>query len=116
MDTLVGPYPEAQGIYRARSPLYHADGLNCPVIFFQGLEDNVVPPAQSEAMVAAIKAKGLPVAYVTFDDEGHGFRKAENIKRALAAELTFYRKVLAIPGRDPIADLDIENFTNGGPA
>lgn len=90
LDSLVGPWPDAEETYIARSPLHHADRLNCPVIFFQGSEDAVVPPNQAEAMVAALRAKGIPVAYVLFDGEGHGFRRAENIKRALEGELSFY--------------------------
>src|SRR5262249_47251232 len=86
-ECLVGPYPARRDLYRARSPLHFTDRLSCPVIFFQGLEDKVVPPNQAETMVAALQAKGLPVAYVPFADEQHGFRRAENIKRALDAEL-----------------------------
>ena len=81
LDRLVGPWPEARDLYRARSPIHHADRLSCPVIFFQGLDDRVVPPNQAEAMVAALRAKGLPVAYLAFPGEGHGFRKAETIGR-----------------------------------
>jgi dipeptidyl aminopeptidase/acylaminoacyl peptidase len=78
--------------YRDRSPIHHVDGLNCPVIFFQGLEDQIVPPNQAEAMVAALEAKGVPTTYVPFEGEQHGFRKAENIKRSLEEELLFYGK------------------------
>jgi dipeptidyl aminopeptidase/acylaminoacyl peptidase len=90
LDKLVGPYPEQQTIYRQRSPINHIDQLNCPVIFLQGLEDKVVPPNQAELMVNSLKKKGIPVVYVKFPDEGHGFRKAENIIRAMQAELDFY--------------------------
>lgn len=102
MDSLVGPYPQARDVYQARSPIHHVDGLNCPVIFFQGLEDKVVPPNQAEAMVNALKNKGLPVAYVVFPDEGHGFRQAPNIQRAIEAELYFYSRIFDFPLADEI--------------
>ena len=95
-DRLVGKYPEEREIYIARSPIHHADRLNCPTIFFQGLADTVVPPAQAEKMVAALQAKGIPVTYMQFPEEGHGFRQAETSERALTAELTFYREVFGI--------------------
>lgn len=93
LDSLIGPYPHEQAIYRARSPIHHINQLNCPVIFLQGLQDKVVPPVQAEAMVAALKAKGIYTEYVTFADEGHGFRQAQNIQRAVEAELAFYLKI-----------------------
>lgn len=88
---LVAPYPEGEATYKERSPIHHIDKLACPVIFFQGLEDKVVPPAQAEAMVAALTQKGIRTQYVTFPDEAHGFRKAENIAAAFTAELAFYQ-------------------------
>jgi dipeptidyl aminopeptidase/acylaminoacyl peptidase len=96
LDRLVGPWPDAVEIYRARSPIHHADRLNCPVIFLQGLEDRVVPPNQAEAMVEALRAKGLPVEYLAFEGEGHGFRKAETIERALLAEHGFFCRIFGI--------------------
>ena len=93
-DWLIGPWPEAQALYRARSPLHHAERLARPVIFLQGGEDRVVPPAQAEAMAAALAARGVPHALVLFPDEGHGFRGQANLERALAAELWFYGRVL----------------------
>ena len=93
LDNLIGPYPECQEIYIQRSPIHHTEGLSCPVIFFQGLEDKVVPPNQAETMVEVLKAKGLTVEYVVFPDEQHGFRKAENIKRAITDEFRFYAQV-----------------------
>ncbi|MHB8405039.1 MAG: S9 family peptidase [Gammaproteobacteria bacterium] len=92
-DSLLGPWPAARDLYRARSPLYAADNINCPVIFFQGLKDRVVPPDQTQRMVQALRAKKLPVAYVTFAEEGHGFRRSENIQRAQEAELAFYARI-----------------------
>jgi dipeptidyl aminopeptidase/acylaminoacyl peptidase len=90
LDWLIGPYPQEEERYRERSPLYHADRLSKPVIFFQGDEDAVVPPNQAEAMVEALRRSGNPVGYFLFAGEQHGFRKAGNIQRCLDAELYFY--------------------------
>ena len=90
LDRLVGPYPAARELYLARSPIHHLDGLKCPLILLQGAEDQVVPPEQSRRMHAALKAKGVPVAYLEFEGEQHGFRMAANIVRALEAEAYFY--------------------------
>jgi dipeptidyl aminopeptidase/acylaminoacyl peptidase len=90
LDWLIGPYPQEEARYRERSPLYHADGLAKPVIFFQGEEDAIVPPNQAERMVEALRRKGNPVGYFLFAGEQHGFRKAGNIQRCLDAELAFY--------------------------
>jgi len=95
-EWLIGPYPERRDLYVARSPLHAAQRIACPVIFFQGLDDRIVPPGQAEAMVAALRARGLAVAYVPFADEGHGFRRAESIRRALEEELGFYGRVLGV--------------------
>ena len=89
-DSLVGPYPQCEGLYRERSPLHHAHQISAPVIFFQGDEDRVVPPNQTELMVDALRGNGMPVGYLLFAGEQHGFRKADTIKRALDAELYFY--------------------------
>ena len=108
LDQLIGPYPERSDLYRARSPIHHTDGLSAPVIFFQGLDDKVVPPSQAEAMVAVLRAKGVPVAYVPFEGEGHGFRRAENIRRALDGELSFYGQVWGfepVVGREARVDV-----------
>ena len=93
LDNLVGPYPEARAHYRARSPIHHAERLDCPVIFFQGLKDRVVPPNQAQLMADALRQKGIRVEHVTFAEEGHGFRQAANIIAALEAELAFYSEV-----------------------
>jgi len=90
LDSLIGPYPERADLYRERSPIAHVERLNAPVIFFQGDEDMVVPPSQTELMVEALHRKGVPVGYLLFAGEQHGFRKAGNIKRSLDAELYFY--------------------------
>ena len=96
LDGLVGPWPDAHDVYEARSPLFHVDGIDRPLAVFQGLDDEVVPPAQSEVIVEAVRAKGLPVVYLTFEGEGHGFRQAANIRAALDAELQFYTEVLGL--------------------
>ena len=108
--TLLGPYPECLELYRQRSPIHYVDQLSCPVILFQGLEDKVVPPNQAEMMFDAMKAKGLPVAYLPFEGEQHGFRKAENIKRSLDAELYFYSRVFGFELAEPIEPVEIENL------
>ncbi len=110
MDSLVGPYPAMQSVYRDRSPIHHVDRLNCALILLQGLDDKVVPPNQSEMMAAAVRKKGLPVAYVTFEGEQHGFRKAENIVRALESELYFYGKVFGFTPADTLAPVPIDNL------
>jgi dipeptidyl aminopeptidase/acylaminoacyl peptidase len=110
LDSLIGPYPERRDLYRARSPLHSADRLSAALILFQGLEDKVVPPNQAEMMAAAVRANGLPVAYVAFDGEQHGFRKAENIIRCLEAELYFYGAVLGFTPADRIVPVTIDNL------
>ena len=93
LDALVGEYPAQKSVYQERSPINHIEKLNCPVIFLQGLKDKVVPPSQAEAMVQALTSKGIKTAYVTFAEEGHGFRQAENIQQAIEAELRFYLEI-----------------------
>ena len=94
LDWLIGPYPERDDLYRERSPLNYADKVRRPVIFFQGSDDRVVPPNQTEMMVEALRRQGVPVGYLLFAGEAHGFRRAENIKRALDAELYFYAELI----------------------
>ncbi|MBD3309239.1 prolyl oligopeptidase family serine peptidase [candidate division KSB3 bacterium] len=110
LDSLIGPLPEHRERYRARSPLYFTERLSCPIIFLQGLDDKIVPPNQAEMMVEALRAKGLPVAYITFEGEQHGFRQAHNIKRALDAELAFYAHIFHFSVADPIDPIPIENL------
>ena len=93
LDSLVGAYPAEQATYQERSPINYLEQLSCPIIFFQGLEDKVVPPNQAEMMVEAIQKKGLKVKYITFADEGHGFRQAANIQTAIQEEFKFYSEV-----------------------
>ena len=110
LDRLIGPYPERRDLYRARSPIHFVDRISCPLILFQGLEDKIVPPNQAEMMVQAVRAKGLPVAYVPFEGEQHGFRRAENIKRALDAELYFYSRIFGFPLADSVEPVRIDNL------
>lgn len=110
LDSLIGPYPEQRNLYYQRSALNFTHRLSRPTIFFQGLEDKVVPPAQTEEMVEALRMKKLPVAYVAYEGEQHGFRRAENIKRTLEAELYFYSKIFGFQLADPIEPVNIENL------
>jgi len=110
LDGLMGPYPEKRDIYVARSPINFTERLSCPVIFFQGLEDKVVPPNQAETMVEALRAKGIPVAYLPFEGEQHGFRQARNIKRALDGELYFYSRVFGFELAEPVEPVQIDNL------
>ncbi len=107
---LIGPYPERRDIYYERSPINFTERLSCPVIFFQGLEDKVVPPNQAEMMVEALRKKGIPVAYLPFEGEQHGFRQAKNIKRALDGELYFYSRVFGFELAEPVEPVEIENL------
>jgi dipeptidyl aminopeptidase/acylaminoacyl peptidase len=109
LDILVGPYPAMKDVYRARSPIHHIDRLSCPLILFQGLEDKVVPPNQSEMMAEALRAKDRTVAYLAFEGEQHGFRKAETIIRSQEAELYFYGAVFGFTPADVIESVPIEN-------
>jgi len=110
LDSLLGPYPELRDVYRERSPIHHVDDLDCPVILLQGLEDVIVPPHQAEIIAEALRAKGLPFAYLAFEGEQHGFRKAENIIRAQEAELYFYGRVWGFAPADAIEPVRIENL------
>jgi dipeptidyl aminopeptidase/acylaminoacyl peptidase len=109
-DRLIGPYPARRDLYRERSPINFVERLSCPVIFFQGNEDKVVPPNQAEKMVDALRQKGMPVAYLLFEGEQHGFRRAQNIKRALDAELYFYSKIFQFTLPEPVEPVQIENL------
>ncbi|MEF8726269.1 MAG: S9 family peptidase [Candidatus Bipolaricaulota bacterium] len=110
LDSLIGPYPEKEDIYDARSPLKHADRVSCPVIFFQGTEDRVVPPNQAERMYDSIKERGIPTSYLTFEGEQHGFRKEESIKQAFEAELYFYSKIFDFTPGGEVEEIDIANL------
>ncbi|ANV85310.1 peptidase [Picosynechococcus sp. PCC 7003] len=110
LDRLIGKYPAEKEKYVGRSPIHFTEKLACPVIFFQGLEDKVVPPNQAELMVEAIKAKGLPVAYVPFEGEQHGFRQAENIKKALDSEFYFYSQIFGFTPAEALEPVEIINL------
>ena len=110
LDSLVGSYAERGDLYRERSSINFIERLSCPVIFFQGLEDKIVPPNQAGIMVKALREKGLPVAYIPFEGEQHGFRRAKNIKRSLDAELYFYSKIFGFDLADPVESVPIENL------
>jgi dipeptidyl aminopeptidase/acylaminoacyl peptidase len=107
LDRLIGPWPEAEAVYTERSPIHHVDGFSCPLLVLQGLEDVIVPPAQSQEIVDALRAKGIPVAYVAFEGEQHGFRQAETIRRSLQAELAFYGSVFGFTPADELPPLDL---------
>ncbi len=109
LDRLIGKWPDDKDVYAQRSPVNYQQQLDCPVIFFQGLKDKVVPPNQAECMVTALIDKGFPVAYVTYEDEAHGFRQAENIAHSLEAELYFYGKVLGFKP-EPETPVPINNI------
>jgi dipeptidyl aminopeptidase/acylaminoacyl peptidase len=110
LDSLIGPYPAARDLYVARSPIHATDRLSSALILFQGLEDEVVPPNQSEMMADAARRNGLPVAYLAYPGEQHGFRRRENIIRSLEAELYFYGKVFGFEPADPIESVPIDNL------
>ena len=110
LDGLIGPYPERRDLYLERSPIHHTDRLSCALILFQGLEDKIVLPSQAELMFEAVRAKGLPVAYLPFAGEQHGFRQAANIKRALDAELYFYARVFGFELAEAVEPVQIENL------
>jgi len=110
LEFLVGPYPEKIDLYRQRSAINFLNQLDVPMIIFQGLEDKIVPPNQAELIVEALRKRGKPVAYLTFEGEQHGFRQAENIKRSLEAELFFYSKIFGFTPADSIEPVEIENL------
>jgi dipeptidyl aminopeptidase/acylaminoacyl peptidase len=110
LSSLIGPYPARKDLYAERSPINFIDRMTAPLIMFQGNEDRVVPPSQSQMMFDALKKKGLPVAYLLFEGEQHGFRRSENIQRSLEAELYFYSKIFGFTPADPIEPVQIENL------
>src|SRR5205807_7518357 len=109
LDTLIGPYPEARELYLERSPIHHIDAFTRPLIVLQGLEDEVVPPNQATMIVDALRAKGVPVAYLPFEGEQHGFRRSENIRRSLDAELSFYAQIFGfeLPPEEEIEPVEL---------
>lgn len=109
-NSLIGTYPIDPQLYHDRSPINFIDRISCPLILLQGLDDKVVLPNQAEMMFDALKAKGLPVAYVAFAGEGHGFRKAENIQKALESEHYFYAQIFGFEPLEKLAAVEIENL------
>jgi dipeptidyl aminopeptidase/acylaminoacyl peptidase len=110
LDRLVAPLPQGLDIYRARSPLHHMARSRGALITFQGSDDRAVPPQQSREIVAAARAAGGVVAYLEFEGEGHGFRRAENIVRALQAELVFLGRVLGHEPAEPLPEVEIDHL------
>ena len=111
LDSLIGPFPAMKSVYESRSPLNHLDGFKVPLIVLQGADDPVVPPSQSERIVAALRKRGVPVAYLLFPGESHGFRKPENTTRALQAELSFYGQVFGFIPADSLPPLKVEGLS-----
>jgi dipeptidyl aminopeptidase/acylaminoacyl peptidase len=112
LDSLIGPYPERRDVYAERSPINHIDGFSCPVIFFQGLEDVIVPPSQAETMVESLMRRDIPVAYISFEGEQHGFRRESSIRRAAEAELYFYSKIFGFELADRVEPVDIAGLAS----
>ena len=110
--TLVGPYPERADLYRERSPIHFTDRITTPMLVLQGADDRVVPPSQAELIVTALRERGVPHAYLLYEGEGHGFRKAENIAGSLQAELSFYAQVLGFEPAGAIPRLEIANLAS----
>jgi dipeptidyl aminopeptidase/acylaminoacyl peptidase len=110
LERLVGPYPERRDLYAERSAINAIDRISAPVILFQGLEDKIVPPNQAELIVEALRKKGLAVAYLPFAGEQHGFRRAENIKRAIDGEFYFYSRIFGFQPADQLEPVQIDNL------
>lgn len=110
LDRIVGPYPAYKQVYQNRSPINNVEKLSRPIIFFQGLEDKVVPPSQTETMVAAMRKRKIPFCYLSYEGEGHGFRRAENIRRTIDAEFLFYSKIFGFAPAETLEAIEIENF------
>ena len=104
---MLGPYPARRDLYLARSPIHHADGFSCPVLVLQGLDDHVVPPSEAERIVAALRSKGIPHAYIAYEGEDHGFRKASSILRSVQAELSFYGAIFGFTPADELPPLPL---------
>jgi dipeptidyl aminopeptidase/acylaminoacyl peptidase len=110
LDRIVGPYPAYKQVYQNRSPINNVQKLSRPIIFFQGLDDKVVPPSQTETMVKAMRERKIPFSYLSYEGEGHGFRRAENIRRTIDAEFLFYSKIFGFQPAEILEAIEIENF------
>jgi dipeptidyl aminopeptidase/acylaminoacyl peptidase len=108
--TLIGPWPEAEATYRERSPINFVEQISTPMLVLQGADDHVVPPSQAELIVAALRERGLPHAYLLFEGEGHGFREAKTIIEARNAELSFYAQILGFEPAGDVPRLEIANL------
>jgi dipeptidyl aminopeptidase/acylaminoacyl peptidase len=109
LDGLVGPYPAAKATYIERSPVHHVDRLESAMLLLQGTDDKVVPPNQATMMAKAVREKGLPVAHIEYEGEGHGFRQAETVHHATLAELAFYSRIYRFKPADPVPHIQIDN-------
>jgi dipeptidyl aminopeptidase/acylaminoacyl peptidase len=107
-ERLIGPWPESRELYRERSPIFSADRITAPVLVLQGLDDRIVPPSEAERIVDALFERRIPHAYLAFEGEDHGFRKAENIIRSAQAELSFYGQVFGFEPADRMEPTRIE--------
>ena len=110
LDGLVGPYPQDRAVYQERSPIHHVDRLSAPILLLQGTDDRVVPPNQAETMAEAARAKGLPVALIMFEGEGHGFRRADTIQASLAAQIYFLGRIFGFTPADDVPPIEIDNL------
>jgi dipeptidyl aminopeptidase/acylaminoacyl peptidase len=110
LDSLIGPLPQAKSVYDSRSPLNHVDGFKVPLIVFQGADDPIVPPNQSAMIVEALRRRSVPVAYLLYPGESHGFRKPENVIRSLQSELSFYGQVFGFTPADQLPPLTVEHL------
>jgi dipeptidyl aminopeptidase/acylaminoacyl peptidase len=109
-DRLVATWPDGKDLYEERSPIHHLDRLNSPMLLQQGADDRVVPPSQAREMAAAVRAKGLPVALVVYEGEGHGFRRADSIAASLNAKLSFLGQVFGFTPAGDVPVLPIDNL------
>jgi dipeptidyl aminopeptidase/acylaminoacyl peptidase len=109
-EGLLAPWPEGRSVFRERSPIHAFDRIAAPMLITQGLDDRVVPPSQLDAMVTALHGRGIPHAAMTFEGEGHGYRKAESRRRVLAAELSFLGQVFGFAPADAIEPITVEHL------
>ena len=107
LDLLVAPWPDGVAVYDERSPIHFVDRIRTPVLVLQGADDQVVPQAQADELVAALARNGVPYGYLLFQGEGHGFRRAENRRRALEAELSFYAQVFGFTAADELEPVEV---------
>jgi dipeptidyl aminopeptidase/acylaminoacyl peptidase len=112
LDLLIGPYPQERALYRERSPVDRADDIRAPLLTFQGLDDRVVPPSQSEQLVDALERNGVPYAYLAFEGEGHGFRRRENLLRVPTATLSFLAQIFGFEPADDVETLEVKNLAS----